>query len=301
MSRHAFASRFVIPPLMLVAGSAMLGCEERAPHLGLPHDDKVVAKVNGSAVTRYEVEHLGARGLGELTAAVSSESYPRIREAAIKSRAIALAAEAELSSVEKLALAKEVAAYREQLLVRRYLNKHAPPPPVTAAMARDYYEQHPERFGGKKELSYELLSATRSLAPSEREKLLNALKDATDGSDWAALADKLSRAGLPVALTVASPSDRVLHEQLRELLNQLQPGKASAPTFIQGRLYVARVKGETTRAPRPFEEVRPDIERLLQPSQLSSSIERVSKDVMAQAHVEILESDTAPTRSEAKP
>jgi hypothetical protein len=278
--------------LLLAVSGTVEACAKREKAIKLPKDDIVVAKVNDTPITRYDVEKVANHGLGNLAAAMSAEAYQRVREATIRSRAISLAMTDELNQTEKLALEKEVAAFREQLLVRRYLERHAPPSAVTPEAVRKYYDDHPEQFGGKTERTFELLGSTRALAPVERDKVLGALKAVDTKADWQAFATEAGR-GLPLSYTLTTSSDEQLDRSLRELLDQLQPGQASPVSFIQGRAYVARIKGETQRSARPFEEVRADIEQMLTPGRLSASVEQVSKDVLARSRVEILENSGA--------
>jgi PPIC-type PPIASE domain len=296
---HARPANAHVIALLLLSSSAVAACAKAEQKSGLPKDDIVVAKVNGSIVTRYEVDQIANHSLGNLVVAAGQDSYVKVRDAAVRSRAIALAAEAELSAVDKQSLAKEVAAYREQLLVRRYLSRHAPPSSVTPDMARSYYQEHPERFGAKIQRSYELLGSSRAMAPAERDKLLNGLKGVENQVDWEAVVAKLKRSNLPVTLTLTNSSDTLLDQNLRELLRQLKPGQASPVTFVQGRVYVARVKGEDRQPPRPFEEVSAEIERLLAPSQLSQALESISKQVLSDTKVELLE--PAASKSGGKP
>lgn len=296
---HARRAQAHAIALLLLSSGSLAACAKSAPKASLPKDDIVVAKVNGSVVTRYEVDQIANHSLGNLVVAAGQETYVKVREAAVRSRAIALAAEAELSDVDKQALAKEVAAYREQLLVRRYLRTHAPPSAVTPDMVRSYYEEHPDRFGAKTERTYELLGSTRTMVAGERDKLLSSLKGVEKQVDWEAVVAKLKQAGMPVTLTVTNSSDQLLEQSLRDLLRQLPADQASPVTFVQGRVYVARVKGEEKQPPRPLAEVSTEIERLLAPSQLSRAIESVSEQVMSNAKVELLE--PAPSKSESKP
>jgi hypothetical protein len=296
---HARRAQAQAIALLLLSGGSVAACAKAAPKSSLPKDDIVVAKVNGSVITRYEVDQIANHSLGNLVVAAGQETYVKVREAAVRSRAIALAAEAELSDADKQALAKEVATYREQLLVRRYLSKHAPPSAVTPEMVRSYYHEHPDRFGAKTERTYELVGSTRVMATTERDKLLTGLKGIEKQADWEAVVAKLKQTGMPVTLTVTNSSDKLLDQNLRDLLRQLPASQVSPVTFVQGRVYVARVKGEENQPPRPFEEVSAEIERLLAPGQLSQAIEAVSKQVLSDSKVELLEPGAS--KSEGKP
>jgi hypothetical protein len=255
----------------------------------LAKDEVVLAKVSGKPITQYDVNQLARRTLGDLGGqGVRASAQAKLLDSLIQSRAIAAAAEKELSPLEKLALQRELDGYREQLLVRRYVEKHAPPAPVTPEMIAEYYRTHPERFGGKTQRRCEVVGATRDLTPDERNTVMKALREADRHQDWSDWSSSLVKKGLPVSLTSTSDDDLLLHAKLGELLRSLKPQVPSQVTLISGRPYVARVTGEERTPPRPLAEVRGEIERLLSPAQLSAALERVGRDARKSVEVEVL-------------
>jgi hypothetical protein len=272
----------------VAAACALVACE-RKETLRLPKDDIVLAKVSGKPITQYDVDQVARRTLGDLGGeTVRRSAQPKLLDSVIQSRAIAAAAEKELSPLEKLALERELSSYRDQLLVRRYVDRHAPPAPVSPEMVADYYRNHPERFGGKTRRRCEVVGATRDLTPDERSTLMKALREAERHQDWSDWSGGLVKKGLPVSLTSTSDDDQLLHAKLGELLRSLKPQRPSQVTLISGRPYVARITGEERTPPRPLAEVRGEIERLLSPAQLSTALERVAKEARKNVEVEVL-------------
>lgn len=278
--------------LRLLAGAAvvcaLLGCKKNEV-VTLPKDDIVLARVAGKPITQYDVNQLARRSIGDLGGeSARRTAQGKLLEGLIQSRAIAAAAEKELSPLDKLSLERELASHREQLLVRRYLEKHAPAAPVTPEMISEYYRSHPERFGGKTRHRCELLGASRDLTPDERTKVMKALREADTQSDWASWSAALIKKGLPVSLTQTTEDDQLLHPKLTDLMRSLKPQTPSQVVLVGGRPYVARITGEEKSPPRPLAEVRAEIERLLSPAQLSASLERVGKEARKGVEVEIL-------------
>lgn len=276
--------------LVGVAAVYALGGCQREKAQTLPKDDVVLAKVGGKPISQYDVDRLAQRTLGDLGGEnVRRAAQGKLLEGLIQSRAIASAAEKELSPLEKLELERELASYREQLLVRRYVDKHAPPAPVTPQMIEDYYRNHPERFGGKTRRLCEVLGASRDLSSEERANVMKALRDADHQTDWKQWSESLSKKQhLPVSLTSTADDDQLLVAKLGDLIRSLKPGAPSAVVIVSGRPYVARLTGEEKASPRPLAEVRGEIERLLAPAQLSTVLERVGRDARKQVEVEVL-------------
>ena len=304
--------RFLLSPsahtlglsLSLALSCALVACNHEKQ--GTAPGDRPVAKVNGSTITQSDVDMAAKRSLGDLAiGSIERVARPRLIQAAVRSRAIATVAEKELSSTDKQALERELAAYREQLLVRQYLSRHYPPKPVTPEMALDYYKRYPERFGGGSERRHEILGATRSLSMDERTRMLEKLSDGARKTDWKAWAEELQKGGLPVTFLTSSSVDSLLHPKLRTLLDGLKSGTASPVVFVEGRAYLGRVVGEDVRPPKPFDTVREQIERLLAPAQVSAAIEQAAEDVLKNAKVEILDqatpSSSAPSPEARKP
>jgi hypothetical protein len=186
-----------------------------------------------------------------------------------------------------MAVDKQVAAYREQLLVKRYLAKHSPPEVVSDAMVEEYYKAHPDRFGGKAVRTYEMIGAERALTPQERDSLLAKLKDPDKQKDWKTWSQSLKSGGAPILYRDGdvAEAEKVVHPRLVELMTSLKPDTASSVVFVQGRAYVVRVTGEQQRAPRPLDEVREEIRTMLAPVQVKEAVKKAASDVLKKTRV----------------
>jgi hypothetical protein len=251
---------------------------------------KVLVKVGDSEITTLDLAQSIERSFGEYGRSVLDEQARRkVLESLAMSRAIALASEGELDAQQRAALDRKVAAYREELLVKQYLAKHAPPEPVTDADVERYYKDHPEHFGGKKQREYELIASERVLNPAERDALLKVLTNPAQKVDWQSFVAELRAKGHPVTYQRGQGSDQALHARLRSTLESLAQGQASPLLFIEGRTYVVRLTGIQELPPRPLSEVSAQIRSALTPVQLKDSLERVGGDVLKQTRVEYLD------------
>jgi hypothetical protein len=252
----------------------------------LAGDDVVLAEVNGSTISRYDVEQAVASTLGSYgSSRLNDDDKKKVLQSLVQSRAIAQAEDKALAPAARAALDRKVAAYREELLVKQYLAKHTGADEVTPQMIERYYHQHPDRFGGKLARSYELISSTAELAGSERAALMQALAKAEVAPDWQQLTAELERAGHPITLVRGSADDQVLHPSLRKLMAQLPVGKSSKLTFIEGRLYLARITGESKLPARPLAEVSAEIRRTLAPVSLRNGVKQAAERVLKDSEV----------------
>jgi hypothetical protein len=277
------ASLSVVSLAALMMGPA--GCRRSGE--GLPGDDVVVARVNGTPITSYDLSRGLDQNLGRFaTPAIEGRAQKAVLESLIQSRVIAGAGESALTPLEKLELAKQVEAYRESLLVRSYLAKKAPVEPITPALIERYYKEHPERFGASETKTYELLGTKRAVVGQERAAVMQALQEAGGLADWKAKSVELEARGLPLVYAVGDVSGQLVHPRLRELLDGLTEGKASPVVFVQERAYVARITGSRKIPPKPLAEVSEEIRRALTPVQLRNAAEKAAAQLMDGAKIE---------------
>jgi hypothetical protein len=278
--------------LLLVAALTGLKKSSAAERRGSVHlvgDDIVLARVDSAVITQYDLEQTLVTTFGE--SGRSAKDDPKVRrnvlESIVETRALAQAADKELTAEESAVVDRQLAAHREQLLAKRYLARHAPPQPVTAKMVEDYYYAHPDRFGAKTHRIYELIGTEGPVSGAQRDQLAAKLIDPGKQPDWKAFAESLKRQGFAVLYRSGdlSESEKVLNPRLIELVNGLKPGQASQVAFVQGHEYVVRVISEQHTPPRPLEEVRGDIQASLGPTQVSDALKRASNEVLKGAKV----------------
>jgi hypothetical protein len=261
------------------------GKDEEAP-AKLPGDDVVLAKVNGSAITLYELETAARRTLGERAAAtLDAQGKRKVPESLVQSRAVAQVATSELAPEERNEIERRVDAYREELLVQAHLERHMKPSPVTGEMVRKYYEEHRERFGGVKIVRYELLSSDGAPAGDAREGLIRALKGHDKNEDWTALGEAMKKAGHAVTYRRGAITEQTLDPQLRSALQALAVGEASSIIMLDGRLHVGRLVDEQVSGARPLEEVADEIRRTLSPIRVKEAVKEVSGQALKKASV----------------
>jgi hypothetical protein len=264
----------------------ILEVEPETPKVVLEGDDIVLVRVNGDAITRYDLDQTIRSTLGATSAGRLDEAgRQKVLESLVASQAIAQSQEADLSAEDQAVLAKKVQAYREQLLVKQYLVRHTAPQPVTGEMVREYYQAHPERFGARTIRTYEMLTGRRKLKTEERDALIQVLKTAADKNDWKQWVGKLQGQGYPIEYRRGRVVEKILHSRLYQLMQPLKKGQASQLTFIEGTAYTVRIVDERRIAPRPLNEVSAEIRKALVPVQLKKSVKLASQQVMKTADV----------------
>lgn len=253
----------------------------------LPGEDRVLARVNGSAITQYDLDASIKRTLGAAGAKMLDEAGQRVMlESLVAARAIARKQAQTISPEQSRSIEKQTAAYREQLLVKMYLAQNAPSEPVSETMVQNYYDAHKEQFGSRTVHTYEMLTTEGAMTDDQRDRILAALKAPEKIADWAAAAERLNAKGLPVFYRKATSDAGILEPQLRDIVGRLKTGQCAEPTLVNGRLHILRVTRVRTIPPRPLNEVSADIRKILLPVQLKKAVKQASDQVMKTARVE---------------
>jgi predicted small lipoprotein YifL len=276
--------------LILTASLCACGGKGQGTAAKLPGDDKVLATVNGSAVSAYDLEQAVRTSLGPAAAGMLDATGKKsVLESLVAARAIAQVQQKALSPLDRAALDKQTAAYREQLLVKLYLAKNTAGEPVSQQMVEDYYRKHPEQFGAKTVKQYEAIAGSSALSDADRDKLLAALKGADQQKNWSAWSAKLKQKGLAVAYTSGNADPAILTADLRGQLDTLKAGDPANLSFAGSRVRLVRVTAQKKIAPRPLNEVSAQIRKMLLPVQLKKAVKQAADQVLATAKVQYKE------------
>jgi hypothetical protein len=278
-------NRFLM--LALMALFILPGCGDKKEKVNLPGDSEVLATVNGSAISRFDLDLSIETLMGREGAAKSDAAgRKKILESLVMGRAIAQSSEKDIPAEDLTVIDRKTAAYREKLLIRQYLAQNAPPQPVTQEMVRDYYLGHLDEFGAKKERIYEMISSKRPLKAEERNTLLEKLQKPGEKKDWRKWVEELRKQGYPLAYRQGAVVEKILHPQLRNMMESLKKGESSPLTFIKDLCYLVKIVEEKEQPARPLKEVSGQIRKMLVPLQLKKSIDQASRDVLQKAEVE---------------
>ncbi len=292
--RH-LQKKFFLPVAVVVGITLFVsGCgEEKSPSTSEPREDtapvqgNVLARVQGELVTNFDVEQAALKMLGAQQAALLDEAGRKnVLESLVLGKALSRVSKEELDAEELTMLEWKVQAYREQLLVNRYLRRHADPQPVTEQMIKEYYEANPARFGGRAVREYEMITSRERLDGVQRERVLAELANASVEKNWNRYITSLSKENLPLQFRRGKTNNNVILEELQRVIDRLSVGDVSKPFFVEGRVYIARVTSAENIPPRPLSEVSADVRKALVPVQLKKAIKKISDEVLNTVNVE---------------
>lgn len=243
--------------------------------------------VDESPITRAQLELTVERTLGESAPLFANDEVERkILDSLVASRAMALLAERELDAGERAQLDLKAQAYREELLVRHYLEQHATPEPVTSEQVADYYQRHPEEFGGGVEKSFEIITSDQELDETQRAELIALLSGAeVQGNDWQKRVAAWRAAGKPLEYRSNRIKPELLEQPLRSLVEPTAAGSI-APLYVDGQMLLVRVTAEERLPARPLSEVSGEIREKPAPQALKQAVKSLSEEATRQVKVQ---------------
>lgn len=267
------------------------GCNEKSREEGvfsqsapekiiLEGDDITLSTVNGTNISKYDLDFAIKKLVPKNRIEVLTlEDRKKIIESLASSRALSIAEENLMTKKDQKILEKEVAYFREELLVKKYITRKAKLEKVPDEEILAFYNKHPEKFGGKIIKNFELIKSTRELKVAERDAMVEKLKKPFPESNWTKWAQELKNRGCPIEYGKGDISSILLNPRLRDIMESLNPGDASNVIFIKGVLYLVKIEKERVVHPRPFLEVKDQIRKMLSPVMLKKELKKISGQV----------------------
>lgn len=247
----------------------------------VPAEPQGWATVNGSELTDAEFEAAVDRFFGDQL--VDARALHSLRESLIASRALAQAAEQEISASELESIELATRAYREERLIAAYLDQSTTPQPVSSQQVQTYYQAHLEDFGAATVKQLEMLRIEYVNAGLSAADAATLLGQAPDQQSWDSWAD--SRAGSGVQSLTIAANDQ-LPVRLRAAVSPLDINQVSGVIVDGDIAYRVRVSRIDDIPAKPLAEVSGEIRRRLAASQLKDSISTISDDVLRESTIE---------------
>ncbi len=252
-------------------------------------DNPVLVKINNENVTQKDIDFTLLKLLGPSGATKADENArKKVLESLVISRVISQEAQKTMSAESRQNIDQQVAAFREELLVKHYLKEHVEPQPITQEMIKNYYEKYPEKYGAKTVREFVMLTTSEKHAGGTGKKLLKTFSEAVAVKNWHAYVKNLSKQGVPVKIKQGNSDEKLLHAQLYKVIKTLKPGETSKPFFVEEKPYVVRVTKENQKSARPLNEVSAEIRQTLLSVQLKTAVRQLSQDLTKLANIEYI-------------
>ena len=280
------SSRLRVSYSILVFGLSLTAHAE----VNLPGDEQILATVNGSEITAYDVEHIIEYRLGgQVKDQLDEAGRENVLKSLVASRAMAIVGESTMSLTQLAELEKKVGLYREELLVKYYLDRNVALEPVSESMIEDYYAEHLSEFGHKVLKRFELIKSLGTVTATMQSYWQEQFDRLASTEDWEAAAAAMNASGYAVNYKELEASHEQMKSPLKELLAKTDVGAISDSVQSEGHFYRLRVVSEREMPAKPLNEVRAEIRKKLSPIQLKKAVQEANEQVLQQVTVNYLE------------
>lgn len=272
--------------VLLLVSFGLVACSEKQATTNDAAKSPVLARVNGAEITQADVDFSLERTFSQLdTMTIDAELKEKLLDSLIASQAMKQLVLQELSAEKLSQIQKLTKAYEEELYVKEYLQLNVSPEPVTTEMVQQYYNQHPEEFGGEVLRDFELLKAPANLKDNQRDLLLTKVSAIRTAKNWAASASQWQRE-LGLEFQQGRSKKGLLNPQLLRVLEELGTGTTSDVFFIDGAFHLVRVTNTQQVPAKSLAEVSGDIRKRLAPLMLKDAVKRAADEARSKVSVE---------------
>lgn len=231
---------------------------------------EVVSKVNDSEITQSQLDYAMNRLLPKKLNKEEREGLSgKVLDSLIGSRLMADHQEAKLDEQEYDLLMIKVNAYKEELLVKKYITENITPQPITRDSVYQYYLNHQDNFGGGSEKTFEVIQSKNNLNEVERKALLIELSKLPTVNDWSNW--YVTNKNFKISYKKVTSLVELLKQPLKKIISATDEG-ATSPLLNEEVLTIVRVNRVKTIPAKSFKEVSREIRRIMAPQALKKSI-----------------------------
>ena len=286
-NRFAFVGVLVLAGFLSITLSACSKSEESDQQTASEKSTQevflgeVLVTVNDHSITELDLDLAIERTIGTSSLAqMDNQARKKVLESLVMSKSLALKKQSELSAEELTQIERNVMAYRDELLAKKYLKENISPLPVTETMVKDYYEQNPQMFGADIQKRYEIIQGKDNLAAAERKAIISALNTAQTQQNWKVFAQSLQDKNLSVNYSQGAMTQGTMAAEFERILKPLEKGQTSPVFFMRKLPAIVRVTEVIIQKAKPLSDVSRDIRKQLAPVQLKKAIRSSADNVM---------------------
>ena len=246
---------------------------------------QVIAAVDGEPVYAAELQVVEQRFLGKLQHNLVDETIKeKMLDTLLRSKAMAMTIEDELSDKQRRMLDAQVSVFRDDLLVRLYMDKYADKAEIDSDQIKQFYQNNPQLFGGGSKKTVETLQVVEVESGAQQAQLLSQLDAIKATQNWQAESNALREQGFDLQYSKKQLNPALLHAPLKNVLANLTP-EDGAQLITNSGLFLIRVLAVHTVPGKPLAEVSAEIQRILSRKAYRQAVEQLSDQVMQSVQI----------------
>jgi hypothetical protein len=252
------------------------------------NEDPVVAKVDDDLLYQSQLEVM----MDKLVSGQSEEDRAKLEQTIlqgmIRTRVLANLSEQQLDNDEIRKINAKVKNFRDEILVKSYIEKNIEVEPVTTEMVKQYYQEHLKEYTEQGRISFEFLVTTStSLDDTAISQVMAELSKAKNIDDWRLYADALKYKKLPVDYNSVSMLPASIDKALRSSIESLAAGEVSDLVFAD-YIYIVKLISREPDTLKPLKDVSMAIRKKLAPQKFKTTLTQHIDKVMTGKHVEYI-------------
>lgn len=280
--------------LLPLVSCLLLACDQATHSANIESEhaevvtSNILAKVNGEPITEFQLDSAITRTLGDSAALYADQKlYQKMLQSLIVSRSMSLLAEKQLEQEAITLLNEKVRSYREELLVKQYLQANIKVEPVTAEQIKTYYDNNLDEFGADLLKEFEIILSVGKLQAKDKVNLLKKFESAKEQADWKKWTALLFKQSYSVTYKKAESKLSLLSLPIKKMVATTGVGQVSEVYFGE-RLIIVKVINETKLPAKLLSEVSREIRKKLAPVNMKKAVKEISQLAKKQVKVELL-------------
>jgi len=250
------------------------------------NNSPVLAIVENNKITQADLEYHINNKFSQASTILQDESAKqKILESLVASKAMAYLAKKTLPEKNQKLIEQNVAAFKEQAYVKEYLKDRVSPKTITSSMIRDYYDKHPEKFGGEQKKTVEWLSIPIKSNEEQRTRFFNMKKTLKENDSWSSLEKQFQEQSITYRVLELLNTNSILETELNSAINELGKGEISEIIFTDEHVSLLKIKNIKILPIKPLNEVSADIRKILAPVHLKESVKHVSQSAIEEVNI----------------
>lgn len=267
----------MIPVVTLLLMSA---CSEK-----LETKEQKIASVDGEPVYAAELKVIEQRFLGKIPQNMLNDIIKeKMLDTLLRSKAMAMAIENDLSDEQQRILDAQVRVFRDDMLVRLYMEKYGDKADISSEQIKRFYHNNLQLFGGGSKKTIETVQLMNVESASQKSAVLAHLAALKDQQDWGGATERLREEGFQLKYNKQQVNPAVLQSPLKEGVVELTHYD-DARLITNGGIFLLRVLEEQSIPGKPLSEVSAEIEQILLRKSYRESVEKLSDSVMQNVQI----------------
>ncbi len=288
--------KIIVAITIIILSTALVACKQESDGRenievdnSTINSDIVVAKIDDDVLYQTQLDVMMDKFVSGQSEENKIKLKQKILDGMVRTRVLANLADQELDENESKIIDAKVKNFRDELLVKSYIEKNIVVEPVTTEMIKKYYQEHLNEYTEQGKISFEFLVTTStSLDDNLVSKVMTEFSKAKSVEDWRLYADSLKQKKLPVAYRSVSMLPASIDKALRSPVENLTVGEIS-DLVLGDYIYIVKLINREPDSLIPLKDVSMAIRKKLAPQKFKQMLTQHIDKAMIGKRIEYIQ------------